>query len=614
MDANMVERGLSMARAKGKGGKGGRRATDPLRAMPMAPRWLTVAVLCTSLTLPNIVFSGRFFYSPLHLAKWAVALFPLALLGAVAGWRLLLKGPKRSPFKPDSFAVVWLLLLLHCALQPLWTDVRSPVGLVREWLFFGGVWLTYVLALNLADRRLLDAVLWGGVLCAAASVLLAEMQMHGATGICPRLFYSSAKAYLANTGQRNMLALWLAIGGASSAHLALSGDRGRFARWTAAGLFTVISFGLIRTNSLSGLLGLSAALVVMLLFRLRASGRSLLRSAMPFILVGAAAAAFIALSPSGGKAGALRWKFSYYASRIRSIGSLKPWTVLGERDTIWATTFTMIGERPIRGFGLGQYKWNYLHAQWEALRRWPHLPWGYTQWAHNEFLQWLAEAGAAGAAIMLFLWLWWLWALVRALIRRSPLSQEAVWGCSLVALFGVNAMWTRPFHRIENAVWLALAFAVANRELLGALFPVRWRERARTLARPFGAVVCLGSVAGLLYLADGVRGDRILRLARQEVNPMERYDLLDAAWRSPMVRDLAETELAYFFIQFGEVQKDPDLIAEGVNRMIDVFESRPHIKELGVLRDWAVKLKHGDLARYVSFFSDIPADLAEAGE
>ena len=271
----------------------------------------------------------------------------------------------------------------------------------------------------------------------------------------------------------------------------------------------------------------------------------------------------------------------------------------------------MFEQQPLAGVGLGQFKWNFLQAQREAQRKWPHLEWGYTYWAHNEFLQWFAETGLIGGLLMLFLWLWWAGAMLRTLIFKPPLPPEAFWGNAMVTLFMFNALWTRPFHRIENAVWLALGFAMANREMLRPIFPASWGEKARLLLRPLGAAICLLSILGLFYLGDGVRGDRTIRRALLATNPLERGALLRQAHSSLMVRDLAERQLAHYYIEFGELQQDPDMIAYGINTMIDVFTKQPHIDELKELRNWATKLNHEDLKRYVSFFTDIPDDLAE---
>ena len=442
-----------------------RAAAPRIGSATEGPGPIAAAAFCAALALPNLVFSGTTFFETLHLAKWVATFVPFAALGVFEGWRLARRGPDGSRLRLDLFGAGWLGLLLLCALQPLWADVRSLTTLVREWFFPACLLLVYLLSLFMARGRVLRAAMLGSALCAAASVLLAEMQIRGATGLFPGAFYTTARDYLANTGQRNMLALWLAIGGLNSAHLLLS-DGGRRVRAAAGALFAVNAYGLFSTNSLSGFAAFSTGLALMLLFRLRVASRGARRATGVFLLVAAAGSAALLLSPAGERFTPLRHKISRYATAAVEARDMKPWTILGERGTIWATSWAMIGERPMRGVGLGQFKWNYLQAQREAQRRWPHLEWGYTSWAHNEFLQWLAETGAPGAAVLLILWLWWLWTTLRALFRGTPLSREAVWGCAMVALFTMDAMWTRPFHRIENAVWLAVAFAVANREVL----------------------------------------------------------------------------------------------------------------------------------------------------
>jgi O-antigen ligase len=101
---------------------------------------------------------------------------------------------------------------------------------------------------------------------------------------------------------------------------------------------------------------------------------------------------------------------------------------IANRDSIWATSWTMYTERPLRGVGLGQYKWHYLDAQREMLKRWPGMRWQYTHWAHNEFLQWFAETGTAGGLLMVFLWGWWAVSAFSAFLRKRSHSPEAYWG------------------------------------------------------------------------------------------------------------------------------------------------------------------------------------------
>ncbi|NLO58354.1 MAG: hypothetical protein GX110_06400, partial [Synergistaceae bacterium] len=80
---------------------------------PLLPGRFFFVFFFISLVFPNFVFSGPYFYSTLHLAKWAVALVPVALCGIAAGIRIAVKGTVRTSFRIDGFAFVWLILLLY---------------------------------------------------------------------------------------------------------------------------------------------------------------------------------------------------------------------------------------------------------------------------------------------------------------------------------------------------------------------------------------------------------------------------------------------------------------------------------------------------------------------
>jgi len=180
-----------------------------VRTDSLAPRPLFLCAFLTSFVLPNLIFSGEYFFSTLHLMKWAATLAPLAILGAAAGFRVLRFGTERTGFRLDGFAVIWLALLLYVTVQPFWAPPRSTVTFFQEWFFFGSLWLAYTLASLLADGKVVRALLWGALLNAAASVLFAELQIRGLNGPYPFILPTPGN-YTANTGQQNMFALWMA--------------------------------------------------------------------------------------------------------------------------------------------------------------------------------------------------------------------------------------------------------------------------------------------------------------------------------------------------------------------------------------------------------------------
>lgn len=564
------------------------------------PGFIAFCMFFASFVFPNLVFSGEQFFDTLHLLKWVVALTPLGFLGVLAGYRLFRRGAPATNFRIDPFAAIWLALLLYITAQPLWTTIRSPETFYREWFFFVSMWLAYVLTALLLDKRMLRAILWGALLNAALSVVFAELQIRSLNAPFPFILPTPGN-YIANTGQQNMFALWMAIaglGGISLFSSIFSEQRtGRTLRDALLLVLLAVVFrGLIVSTSRSGILSLGTGFLLLSFFRLRLEGRkTLLKTACVFFLF--ALIAGVTVSQNERTAAALTEKLEDVVEKPLSIAN---------RESIWATSWTMFTGQPWRGVGLGQFKWHYLENLNETLRRRPHTKWQYTHWAHNEFLQWMAEGGIVGAALMFSLWGIWGFCLLRAFVKKAPLSPEAVWGSALAALFMFNALWTRPFHRIENALWLALAFAATNREILPEL-PLLAKNGFKRGYRVLGGIICLTSLAGLLFMVDGVRGDRMLRMAKIVRDPGVAQELCEKAGKSLMVRDEAEKMLAYFFVQLGEKTQDAQLAARGLKALMNHFEKQPHVDELNFLQSWIPKLNDPRFTQYVASFIYRPA-------
>lgn len=539
-------------------------------------------VLFVSLVLPNLVFSGPYFFSTLHLMKWAVALVPVALCGLLAGISVTVRGTVRSAFTIDGFAVIWLLLLLYVTAQPFWSGLRSPETFFQEWFFFASLWLVYILSSRLAGGGLLRLLLWGCLVNCAVSVVFAELQVRDIENL-PFFILPTPGYYIANTGQQNMFALWLALGGLNGTFLCFSSEKtGRIVRALLVPLLAVTFWGLISTTSRSGILAFFTGFAVLSCYYLRNLGRKNLKKVLAVAFLFCAVLG-LNLVLNEGRWGILMYKMEDVLENPLSIAN---------RDSIWATSWTMYAERPLRGVGLGQYKWHYLDAQREMLKRWPGMKWQYTHWAHNEFLQWFAETGTAGGLLMVFLWGWWAVSAFSAFLRKKIHSPEAYWGSAMVALFLFNALWTRPFHRIENVLWLSLAFALANREMLLPLFDAPPPEDFRKGGRLIGGVTAAVCLVGLVYFGSGVRGDRMLRLASDAADPVVRERYLAGALSSPMVRDLAEKERAYFLVSLGQERKDPEVVSEGLNGLMAYFGKQPHVRELNYLREWSRRLEN----------------------
>lgn len=563
------------------------RSVSPSKKLPLLPEGAALPLFFLAFVLPNLVFSGPWFYSTLHLMKWAVVFFPLAFAGMAAGYGILRRGTKATGFRLDGFAVLWLFLLLYVTMQPFWSGLRSPGTYFSEWFFFSGLWLIYVLISSMEGEEFLFPLLWGSLANCALSVLFAELQVRDLSGLFFFILPTPGH-YIANTGQQNMFSLWLAVGGLNGAALLLRGERRNLKGFLLMLLLTVDFWGLISTTSRSGILAFASGFIALtaLTLRNRAGrwGRRLLAVLLLFLAV-----LGINIFLNEGRWGILLYKMDDIVKNPLSIAN---------RDSIWATSWTMFKERPFRGVGLGQYKWHYLDAQRDMLKIWPHLKWQYTHWAHNEFLQWFAESGLVGGILFLFLWLWWGISAFRAFLKRKDLSQDALWGSAMISLFLFNALWTRPFHRIENVLWLSLAFAVTNREILFPLFPSPPPEEFEKGGRLLGGVICLVSLLGVIYLGSGIWGDRQLRLASDpDLTGEERILSLERASRNPMITEIAEQQRAYALIALGQEQKSPELVSDGLNELMVFFRKQPHAKELGYLTGWSKRLENEPLYR-----------------
>jgi hypothetical protein len=285
----------------------------------------------------------------------------------------------------------------------------------------------------------------------------------------------------------------------------------------------------------------------------------------------------------------------------KTLDVLKNPKTIGSRDSIWMTSFYVFRDHPIRGVGLGQYKWNYLKGQREMLKDHPGMDWKYTYWAHNEYLQWFCEAGLIPGIILLGLAFWWIWSFVRGLILKKELSLDSVWAISMLGLIWFNALWTRPFHRIEDALWMSLAFALANRKILP--LEAAWTKVRRSyLYRALGALILLCSLAGFVYFFQGMQGDILLRKAVQTRNPFTQRKYLEKAYEHLMVRDIAERQLAYHYLSLGKATKNAEHTVEGVNRLYRHFQKEPHSRELKILLDWGVRLQNRNLTEEIASF------------
>jgi hypothetical protein len=273
----------------------------------------------------------------------------------------------------------------------------------------------------------------------------------------------------------------------------------------------------------------------------------------------------------------------------------------GGRIAIWRVSGEVFKKHPLSGVGLGHYKWHFLDGQRTLYAKRPELledpnyKWQFTYWAHSEYLQWLCETGLIGSIPMLALGVCWMYLFLKALIARRQMPPEAIWGVGMLFLLFFDAMFSRPFHRIENAVWMSLAFAQANRFLLPQ--SPKWMKReSEAVYRVFGVFMATAAVCGLLFLGGGMAGDKLMLKAVYPGADEEKREYLDRAGDFLMSRDDALEQMANLDISAGEWDDDASYI-RGVRELYVVFKTRPNSERLFKLFECARELNNSELMK-----------------
>ncbi|MDR1874183.1 MAG: O-antigen ligase family protein [Synergistaceae bacterium] len=625
----------------------------PASPLPLVPPLLLAPLWFISLALPNLVYSGIYWYDTLHILKYFVAGVPVAVALIVAGARLFMYSRERITLRVDLFGMIWLGLLVYTMMQALWVPILSKPSFVQEMLCFSAVWAFYVISANSFPNRTIRPLLWLANVNAAINVVFAELQIRNLNGISS-LILPTPGNYIGNTGQQNMFGLWMAICVMSSIYLYIAyattpEGKKRHPVTTALNLVLmgINIWGLWNSTSRSAIFSLAGALVVLIFIILRQfgnqdlsgsgkrnpflTGMNLLlialdvrvlqqvhtrpesvNSALPGVLYAVLVLLVLALvfllhrQLQSGYTRRLVHVIGLFIvvltlgmafSQARSVeliaktaDMIEHSETYGGRAGIWATSRSMFGMYPWTGVGIGQYKWHYLEAQREMFKTRSDISWQYTHWAHNEFLQWFCEGGIVGGSILMLMWALWGVSFLMMLWRKEHVAPEVIWACSLVALISFNAFWTRPFHRIENILWLSLGFAISFRDMFAVLTPVKAVDSGN-LSRMCGGVFLLASLGGLFYLGDGMVGDRMIREALSTSNPTVQRSLLEKASGHLMVQNEALKNLGYHYMQMGEQTGDSRDFSRGFQLLWQHFQREPHSEELRVLIEWSQRFQ-----------------------
>ena len=544
-----------------------KKVPDKYATLPLVPAWVLVPLWLISLGMPNLIYSGINFADTLHILKWTVTGVPVAVEVFIAGWRLIRYGREKLAFKLDMFAILWGLVMAYCACQPLWVKIFSPTGYVLEMVCFVCVWAFYVISVASFPNWGLRLALLAGNINAAINTVFAELQIRNMNNLkfldgtifadlqkYSTIILPTPGNYIGNTAQQNMFGLWVAVSVLGAVYLFVYDawrhepeEHGRKV-WlptiSIAAAVVCIKFAVTEASfTLAGLAAVFIVLAFVLAFVFGNDKRTyyslviLLLASWNFwgLMNSTSRSATIALI--GGTLVMLiiaAWKFnrnyvirfgailfvlgvvfwaSLYAPRSgmiidKTIEIAQNAQDIGHRRGIWTTSLSMILEHP-EGVGIGQFKWHYIEAQRYGFTLFPYdwYTWQYTHWAHNEFLQFFCEGGYIGGILFLIMYLTWFIPAVIGLFKKERMTMNinAVWALGLASLITFCAIFTRPFHRIENMVWITLAFAISNREFFSARLKAPSFGTSSKAGRILTAIVSLiasiAAVCSVMYAA-----------------------------------------------------------------------------------------------------------------
>ena len=629
--------------------------------MPLVPEWLLMPLWIISLALPNLIYSGVMFADTLHILKWTVAGVPVGIALIYAGYRLIRYGKERVSLKIDIFGTVWAVILIYCALQPLWVNISSPTGYALEMVCFVTVWAFYVLSVSSFPNWGLRYVLLLANLNSAINVMFAELQIRDINNLSflrgtflsdlqrfSTIILPTPGNYIGNTAQQNMFGLWTAIATLGAVYLfvydawrnapeehgkkiwntvlcvicavvftKLSVTEESIISGIAAGIFILMAFlnafklgndrrvyysiivllmsavnfwGLMNSTSRSATIALITGLLVMLIVAFWKFDRNyVIRFAAVMLVLGS-----------------VFWA-SLYSPRSAQIVEKTAEIVqnaqdIGRRRGIWTTSYAMFLEHP-EGVGIGQYKWHYLEGQREGFRLFNKdwYRWQYTHWAHNEFLQFFCEGGYIGGTLLILMWFVWFIPAVFGLFKKESININAVWALAIVSLITFSAIFTRPFHRIENMVWITLGFALSNRQFFNEKFSFDFLRSS--IVRKLAGLFFIGSsIAGIIYISSGIQGNYVLRKALSTQNEQLQLHYLNEAMKHPIVREEAERNLGYHYIQIGEQTNNPEALLRGFNTLWEHFKREPKSEDIGRLLNFSQRYQIEPVLREIASY------------
>lgn len=347
------------------------------------------------------------------------------------------------------------------------------------------LWLGNQLGRELGLTRIADGLAWALLVGALLSAALGVIQHFAiSTPLDAIVNQKASNAVLANLGQANHLANYLALGLASLLYLF---GGGQLNRWLAMGFGLLLLFVLALTGSRSSWLYLGAFALLAWVWGKRGDTQPAVLKAALLMLLAFAAMQWLAHLPLlQGANGTIT-----VAERMFELAS-----GIDIRLALWREAAQIWLAHPVVGAGFGQFAWQHFMLASEAAvsadptTLAPSLVAGamYNH-SHNLFAQLGAEFGSVGLLLLLAGAAYWL-----AGKHRLAVTAAGWWVAAVLAVIGIHSL-------LEYPLWYAPFLGIAA-ILIGAADTHTLRLQLSGMMRAaFGLMLLLGGIS-LVGIAD----------------------------------------------------------------------------------------------------------------
>ena len=528
-------------------------------------------------SIPSLIFSNSLFYDVYYLRVLLIGL-PVAAIGASYLRSKTGEYIRTQNCEADIPASLWIFLayaaIIGAVRMTTFVDFIDGVSTIALMIAI----YTFSMHFPIRLKPLLIAANIAGV----AHIVIAHLQFYGLSKGLPWIMpveLFRGYSVIGNIGYRGLLGIYISLCCLNSVYLAATAQNASLRAFNFIMLLAFIA-SVASIGGRTALIALPVAFIPWGIFY-RSKLCAFVANHKRVVTLSLLIAAFL-------------FVFALHNSDI-----MKRMTVIG-RDTSsmlrlshYATSLEVIKEAPLLGVGIGNYKYRYLDAQKTMKETFPYaerLPWTYTYWAHNEYLQFAAEFGIPALLTLVgiaFVWFRNIWNALKAVKKTPP---ESVWGISVVLVLLVSSFFERPFHQIEVCLWFPLACAIISMH-------IRKKQHTR-MKFVFGlTAIAVILVTGVGLYVHGAFGQHALRRAYDATDIAVAYTYLEKAQAPLLTRDEARicknTLVIAFFSKTGNRQG----LDASLDAAYDLFRRYPTSETYVTVRNNAIRYNRVDLFR-----------------